>query len=62
MVTYKSIVTNVLKCRPEIDCKRKGITKIPSVKLAEFTNEIEKLDEFRRTLRSNISDENAKQR
>jgi hypothetical protein len=60
MVSYKSIVTNVLKCRPDILAKRKDIVKIPSIIISEFSGEIEKLDGFRRSLRSNISEENAK--
>lgn len=59
-VTYKSIVTNVLKCRPEIEAKRKDIVKIPSQIIAEFTHETEKLDTFRRKLKANVAEENTK--
>jgi hypothetical protein len=54
MVTHKQIIAKVLKCRPEIEAKRKGIIKTPSIIRAEFTREREELDEFRTKLRTNI--------
>ena len=57
---HKSIVAKVLKCRPEITAKRNEVTKIPSIIRAEFTREIEKLDDFRAALKRNIDEENGK--
>lgn len=54
MVTHKSIVANVLACREEIVAKRKGVTDEPSIVRSEFTREIERLDKFRKELRTNI--------
>ena len=61
-IDYRAIVAKVLKCRPEITAKRKTIIKTPSVMRAEFTREREELDEFRSKLRTNIEQENIKQR
>ena len=56
------IVANVMKCRPEITAKRKDIIKIPSVIRAEFSRERERLDDFRKAIKSNVQEENAKQK
>lgn len=61
-VDHKAIVANVLKMRPEITAKRKDVVKIHSIQKAEFTHEIEKLDQFRSKLNQNIRDENEKQK
>lgn len=61
-IDHKAIVARVLKCRPEIDAKRKEQTKIQSIVRAEFTREREQLEDFRVKLKSNVSNENAKQR
>ena len=62
MITYKTIVSRVLACRPDIKALRKEQTKIPSVIRAEFTREREKLDDFRKALKENMDDEKEKQR
>lgn len=59
-IDHRAIVAKVLKCRPEISAKRNDTAKIPSVIRAEFSREIEKLDEFRSALKGNIADENAR--
>lgn len=61
-IDHKAIVSKVLKCRPEISAKRSEILKLPSVIRAEFTRERERLEDFRHSLKSNIRDENDKQR
>lgn len=62
MIDHKTIVANVLKCRPEITAKRAETLKLPSIIRAEFTRERETLEEFRQNLKANISKENASQR
>lgn len=59
-IDHRAIVAKVLKCRPEISAKRNDTAKIPSVIRAEFSREIEQLDEFRSALKGNIADENAR--
>ena len=61
-IDHRAIIAKVLKCRPEIKAKRREIVKTPSIIRAEFTREREQLDEFRLKLKSNIQDENVKQR
>lgn len=62
MVDHKKIIAKVLKCRPEIEAKRKSIIKTPSIMRAEFTREREQLEEFRGKMQVNIKEENARQR
>jgi len=62
LVDHKSIVARVLKCRPEIHCKRSEVIKTPSIIRAEFTREREQLDVFRSSLKQNISEEKDRQR
>lgn len=57
---HKGIVAKVLKCRPEINAKRKEIVKIPSVRITEFTRERERLEVFKERLRNNIAGEKKK--
>lgn len=59
---HKGIVAKVLKCRPDINAKRKEILKIPSVKITEFTRERERLEDFKSKLRQNIEGEKERQR
>ena len=59
---HKAIVAKVLKCRPEINAKRKEILRIPSVKITEFERERERLETFRSKLRANVDDEKRRQR
>lgn len=53
--TYRSIVANVLQCRPEIFSKRKEVTKIDSVVRTEFTREREEMDKFAEKLKANMA-------
>lgn len=62
MIDHRAVVSKVLKCRPEILAKRNDIVKIPSIMRAEFTREREKLEEFRSSLKTNMKEENDKQR
>lgn len=57
VVDHRNLVTKVLKCRADINAKRKEIIKIPSVRITEFERERERLDDFKSSLRSNISGE-----
>lgn len=59
---YKHIVNTVLKLRPQIQCKRHEIVKLPSVMLSEFDNELEKAEELRGNVRRNILKENQRQK
>jgi len=61
-VDHKKIVAKVLKCRPEIEAKRKEVVKIASIMRAEFTHERESMDEFRYKIKDNIHNENEKQK
>ena len=61
-VNHKQVVANVLKCRPEINAKRKEVMKIPSIMRSEFTRERERMDDFRAKLKDNMEKENEKQR
>jgi len=61
-IDHRAIVAKVLKCRPEITAKRNDAIKIPSIIRAEFTRELEKLDDFKQALKKNIDEENTKQR
>lgn len=47
---HRGIVAKVLKCRQDINAKRKIIQKEPSVRITEFTRERERLDEFKQKL------------
>ena len=55
-------MARVLKCRPEIEAKRKDQVKIHSIIRAEFTNEREDLEDFRMKIKANVGEENAKQK
>lgn len=57
VVDHRNLVTKVLKCLADINAKRKEIIKIPSVRITEFERERERLDDFKSSLRSNISGE-----
>ena len=58
---FDDIVNSVLKMRPHIECGRKYTILTPSVIRAEFTREIEKLNELRSKFRANIRGEERKQ-
>lgn len=48
---HKAIVAKVLKCRPDIICKRKDVIGSPSVQLTEFTRERDEKAEFQDRLK-----------
>ena len=48
--------------RPQINCKRHDIVKIPSMMTAEKDEELDELSEFKRKIKSNIEDENQLQK
>lgn len=58
---FKSIVAGVLRIAPNIEAGRQHVLNTPSVIRAEFTRELEVLDELRKKINSNIRGENAKQ-
>jgi hypothetical protein len=51
---YRGIVSQVLKLRPHIQCKRHEIVKIPSIMLAEYDDELFKSEKLRDDVRKNI--------
>lgn len=57
---HKGIVAKVLKCRTDINAKRKIIQKEPSVRITEFTRERERLEEFKYKLKGNIEVEKSR--
>jgi len=59
---HKGIVAQVLRCRPEINAKRKEILKLPAVKITEFERERERLDEFKGKLQYNLEEEKMRQK
>jgi len=58
---FDDIVNSVLRMRPEIEAGRQYTIQTPSVIRAEFTREIDALNEMRAKFRSNIRGEEAKQ-
>lgn len=58
---FTDIVNSVLQMRPHIEATRQYAIKTPSVIRAEFTREIEKLDQFRGSVNQRMRDENQKQ-
>lgn len=59
---HKGIVAKVLKCRPDINAKRKEILKIPSVRITEFERERDRLEDFKGRMRQNVDGEKRRQR
>lgn len=57
IANHKGIVAKVLKCRHEINAKRKEVVKVPSVRITEFTRERERLEVFKAKLKNNIAGE-----
>lgn len=57
---FDDIVSMVLRIRPDIEAGRQYTIQTPSVIRAEFTHEIESLNELRSKFRSNIRGEEAK--
>ena len=57
---FDNIVNMVLKIRPDIEAGRQYTIQTPSVIRAEFTREIEALNELRGKFRDNIRGEEAK--
>ena len=57
---FDDIVNAVLRMRPDIETGRQYTIQTPSVIRAEFTREIEALNELRKKFRSNIRHEEAK--
>ena len=55
-------MANVLRCRPELEAKRRDIIKIHSIIRTEFSQERERLEGFQKSLKSNMTMENEKQR
>jgi len=59
---FDDIVNAVLRMRPEIETGRQYTVQTPSVIRAEFTREIDALNELRSKFRSNIRNEEDKQK
>jgi len=59
---FDDIVNAVLRMRPEIEAGRQFTVQTPSVIRAEFTREIDALNELRSKFRSNIRNEEDKQK
>jgi len=57
---FDDVVNMVLRMRPDIEAGRQYTIQTPSVIRAEFTREIEALNELRGKFRSNIRGEEAK--
>ena len=57
---FDDIVNMVLKIRPDIEAGRPYTIQTPSVIRAEFSREIEQLNDLRGAFRSNIRNEEAK--
>lgn len=58
---FDDIVNSVLKMRPFIEAGRSYTIQTPSVIRAEFTREIDSLNDLRGKFRANIATEGAKQ-
>jgi len=58
---FDDIVNSVLRMRPDIECGRKYTLQTPSIIRAEFTREIEALNELRSKFKANIREEEKKQ-
>lgn len=58
---FDDIVNMVLRMRPNIEAGRQYTVQTPSVIRAEFTREIEALNELRGKFRANIRQEEVKQ-
>ena len=58
---FDDIVNSVLRMRPDIEAGRQYTVQTPSVIRAEFTREIDQLNELRAKFKENIRNEEAKQ-
>lgn len=61
-VTYKDIVTLLLKNRPKIKCEKMEALLQPAVTRSETEQELDKLNLFKARMKGNFQKENLKQK